>query len=90
MRSEKLAEENSGGGGGVVGGGGGGEEGDKDSFPNTRTRRSPPCHLCWILTRAFTRQFALVSHNATCVTQELLSRSCLMSHIFCDIVAFAL
>ena len=72
MRSEKLAEENRGGGGvggggGVVGGGGGGEEGDKDSFPNTRTRRSPPCHLCWILTRAFTRQFALVSHNATCV-----------------------
>ena len=65
MRSEKLAEEN---GGGVVGGGG--EEGGwQHSFPNTRTRRSPPCHLCWILTRDFTRrQLTLVSHGTSWVT----------------------
>jgi hypothetical protein len=68
MRSEKLAEENGGGGGGVGVVGGGGEEG-QHSFPNTRTRRSPPSHLCWILTRDFTRrQLTLVSHGTTCVT----------------------
>lgn len=84
MRSEKLAEEN--GGGGVVGGGG--EEGGwQNSFPNTRTRRSPLCHLCWILTRAFTEQPTPVSHgtaNVTChtrvVVQKLLHVSFILWH----------
>merc|ERR1719400_1541852 len=71
MRSEKLAEEN--GGGGVVGGGGE-EGGGQNSFPNTRTRRSPLCHLCWILTRAFTEQPTPVSHGTA---------KCDMSHKSC-------